>query len=191
MWLLCSSISCMLCRIACCGYVCTWGRLGTPNSLYCCCCYYYYVCLCAEDQLEVEYTSPEKCVGQYSHKNVTSIITFSCDRNVDHVRSLETALPLFSPKDPETLISPTSSGQGAPLFHHFFLQVQSKQSDSDCLDCVFNIVRSCFAKCLWLFRQGLSLLWDPSDPSCKDGNKCKKGCAFAANWWQICTRRTQ
>ena len=31
-----------------------------------------------EDQLEVVYTSPEKCTGKYSHRNVTSIITFTC-----------------------------------------------------------------------------------------------------------------
>ncbi|KAK7107906.1 cation-independent mannose-6-phosphate receptor-like isoform X2 [Littorina saxatilis] len=31
-----------------------------------------------EDQLEVEYTSSDKCTGKYSNKNVKSIITFSC-----------------------------------------------------------------------------------------------------------------
>ena len=142
------------------------------------------MCLCAEDQLEVEYTSPEKCVGQYSRKNVTSIITFSCDHNMDYVCSLETALPLFWNSDLPRLLWTVM----CPSFT-IFLQVQSKQSDCDCLDCVFNIVWSRFAKCIWLFCQGLSLLtvlclslWDhqqvlsdPSNPSCKDRNKCKKG----------------
>ncbi|XP_076467139.1 cation-independent mannose-6-phosphate receptor-like [Babylonia areolata] len=41
-----------------------------------------------EDQLEVMYTSTEKCFGKYSDKYITSIITFSCsssDRRTDPV----------------------------------------------------------------------------------------------------------